>query len=175
MADVDMDDARPRYAITGDACDDLIMRMEASRLPAAHPKKRRARPDEKPGGVTLCEKTGRPRTQKNLGEMGGRLAGVLGANKYLARPRRGRRRARFRNPDPPTPQAGITADCRSKCQHKGCRVPLLPGTVRIGKKSPSYHWGHSPKTKWYHVECVFESFKVTRTRRTSPPKTRPPA
>ena len=89
---------------------------------------------------------GRDNTQKELGRIGGRLAGHVGDNKYVAE---------------------ITRDGRSKCTYKDCRQPLIKGEYRLGKRPPSVRYGHSPKTRWYHIDCCFKSFgSVTRKSKT---------
>ena len=124
--------------------------------------------------TNLALQLGLPGSQKDLGSIGGKLAGKVGENKYLARPRRPRRRASIRSRGRSKrgararAQAGVTQDTRSKCQYKGCRHALVPGDVRLGKKAPNYQFGHSPKTKWYHVECMFESFKARPARAARP-------
>ena len=49
-------------------------------------------------------------------------------------------------------------DDRSKCQSVDCRRPLRAGDARIGKRPPSARLGQG-KTRWYHLECVFASFR----------------
>ena len=89
---------------------------------------------------------GRDNTQKELGRIGGRLAGHVGDNKYVAE---------------------ITRDGRSKCTYKDCRQPLIKGEYRLGKRPPSVRYGHSPKTRWYHIDCCFKSFgSVTKKSKT---------
>ena len=55
----------------------------------------------------------------------------------------------------------MAEDGRSKCQSILCRAYLAPGEPRIGKRAPSVRHGHSRKTKWYHIECIFASFRRT--------------
>ena len=89
---------------------------------------------------------GRDNTQKELGRIGGRLAGHVGDNRYVAE---------------------ITRDGRSKCTYKDCRQPLIKGEYRLGKRPPSVRYGHSPKTRWYHIDCCFKSFaSVTKKSKT---------
>merc|ERR1719327_1004126 len=54
--------------------------------------------------------------------------------------------------------AGHAWDDRSKCQSVDCRRPLRAGDARIGKRPPSARLGQG-KTRWYHLECVFASFR----------------
>ena len=130
----------------------------ASRAPEARaaaarpaPRKRRRAGGENPeaavsrlrrGDATanLCAQLGLEASQQGLGRIGGKLAGHIGENKYVV---------------------GAADDGRSKCQSILCRAYLRPGEPRIGKKPPSVRWGHSPKTKWYHLGCAFVSFKRT--------------
>ena len=89
---------------------------------------------------------GRDNTQKELGRIAGRLAGHVGDNRYVAE---------------------ITRDGRSKCTYKDCRQPLIKGEYRLGKRPPSVRYGHSPKTRWYHIDCCFKSFSsVTKKSKT---------
>ena len=90
--------------------------------------------------VNLCAQLGLEASQQGLGRIGGKLAGHIGENKYVA---------------------GSAEDGRSKCQSILCRAYLAPGEPRIGKRAPSVRHGHSPKTKWYHIACIFASFKRT--------------
>ena len=63
--------------------------------------------------------------------------------------------------------AEITRDGRSKCTYKDCRQPLIKGEYRLGKRPPSVRYGHSPKTRWYHIDCCFKSFgSVTKKSKT---------
>jgi len=86
---------------------------------------------------------GLPSDQRSLGSIGGRVAGRVGVNRFVA---------------------GRTVDLRSKCTYKGCRRPLVPGDWRIGKMSPSVRHGHNLKTKWYHIPCIFASFSSSSKR-----------
>jgi hypothetical protein len=72
-----------------------------------------------------------------LGRIGGRVAGHIGDNSY---------------------RAAYADDSRSKCQDANCRRTIAPGSLRIGKNAPSVRHGHSPKTKWFHLDCAFASF-----------------
>ena len=98
-------------------------------------KQRRARP-----AANLCAQLGLEASQQGLGRIGGKLAGHIGENRFVV---------------------GAADDGRSKCQSILCREYLRPGEPRIGKRPPSVRWGHSPKTKWYHIDCCFASFKRT--------------
>ena len=55
-------------------------------------------------------------SQQSLGRVGGKLAGHIGENRYVA---------------------GLAEDGRSKCQSILCRAYLAPGEPRIGKRAPS--------------------------------------
>ena len=98
-------------------------------------KQRRARP-----AANLCAQLGLEASQQGLGRIGGKLAGHIGENRFVV---------------------GAADDGRSKCQSILCREYLRPGEPRIGKRPPSVRWGHSPKTKWYHIDCCFASFERT--------------
>jgi hypothetical protein len=74
-------------------------------------------------------------SQRAHGTLGGRIAGRLGDNRYVA--------DRARNG-------------RSKCHERTCREFLCKGAPRIGKMPPSLR--HTMKTKWFHIECCFKSF-----------------
>ena len=90
--------------------------------------------------TNLCAQLGIEASQQGLGRIGGKLAGHIGENRYVA---------------------GLAEDGRSKCQSILCRAYLAPGEPRIGKRAPSVRHGHSRKTKWYHIECIFASFRRT--------------
>jgi hypothetical protein len=90
-----------------------------------------------PVSTNCAAALGRDCTQEGLGRIGGRLAGHVGDNRYVA---------------------DITRDGRSKCQAKGCRKQLVKGEYRLGKRPPSVRYGHSPKCRWYHVDCCFAAF-----------------
>ena len=41
------------------------------------------------------------------------------------------------------------------------------GRVPTGQRPPSVRYGHSPKTRWYHIDCCFKSFgSVTKKSKT---------
>ena len=90
--------------------------------------------------TNVCAQLGIEASQQGLGRIGGKLAGHIGENRYVA---------------------GLAEDGRSKCQSILCRAYLAPGEPRIGKRAPSVRHGHSRKTKWYHIECIFASFRRT--------------
>ncbi|KAH8044445.1 N-acylsphingosine amidohydrolase [Aureococcus anophagefferens] len=78
-------------------------------------------------------------TQEELGRIGGRCAGRIGENRYVA---------------------GVVKDSRSRCQFRGCaRRCLVPGDSRLGKRPPSLRHGTSLKTTWYHLPCAFAAFR----------------
>ncbi|KAH8079216.1 N-acylsphingosine amidohydrolase [Aureococcus anophagefferens] len=108
---------------------------ESTQSPPGGVKQRRARP-----AANLCAQLGLEASQQGLGRIGGKLAGHIGENRFVV---------------------GAADDGRSKCQSILCREYLRPGEPRIGKRPPSVRWGHSPKTKWYHIDCCFASFKRT--------------
>ncbi|KAH8071649.1 N-acylsphingosine amidohydrolase [Aureococcus anophagefferens] len=78
-------------------------------------------------------------TQEELGRIGGRCAGRIGENRYVA---------------------GVVKDSRSRCQFRCCaRRCLVPGDSRLGKRPPSLRHGTSLKTTWYHLPCAFAAFR----------------
>ena len=66
--------------------------------------------------TNLCAQLGIEASQQGLGRIGGKLAGHIGENRYVA---------------------GLAEDGRSKCQSILCRAYLAPGEPRIGKRAPS--------------------------------------
>ncbi|KAK7239856.1 hypothetical protein SO694_00029399 [Aureococcus anophagefferens] len=96
---------------------------------------RRCRKKAKGGAAS----SGGQLTQEELGRIGGRCAGRIGENRYVA---------------------GVVKDSRSRCQFRGCaRRCLVPGDSRLGKRPPSLRHGTSLKTTWYHLPCAFAAFR----------------
>ena len=82
-------------------------------------------------------------SQAQLGSMGGKVSGKVGDNRYKA--------DTYRRTHPGS---------RPKCAWKECRQPLELGGLYFGKTPPHASFSvKKPKTKWYHIECIFESFK----------------
>ncbi|KAJ8614443.1 hypothetical protein CTAYLR_000798 [Chrysophaeum taylorii] len=77
-------------------------------------------------------------TAKDHGHVGGLLAGKIGKNKFVA---------------------DYAIDSRSKCRYTKCCAFILQSDLRIGKIPPSIKTGHSCRTHWYHLPCIFRSFK----------------
>jgi DNA ligase-3 len=51
---------------------------------------------------------------------------------------------------------------QSKC--KECRIHIIKGDIRMAKIVPNFYHGNDGETNmYYHVECIFESFKRART------------
>ena len=71
------------------------------------------------------------------GSMGGKLKGKVGDNRYVA---------------------GRAPDSRAKCRE--CGKNLVKGELRFGKIPPHAETTtYIPRTRWYHLECIFKSFK----------------
>jgi len=87
---------------------------------------------------TVCEQLGLGTDSSAHGHVGGLLAGKIGANRFVA---------------------AYASDSRAKCRHFKCGQPITCGDLRIGKIPPSVKTGHSCRTQWYHLPCIFESFK----------------
>ncbi|KAJ1447476.1 hypothetical protein M885DRAFT_624347 [Pelagophyceae sp. CCMP2097] len=86
---------------------------------------------------TLCAILGISASSSSHGALGGSLAGRLGENKFVARY---------------APQG------RCKCQERACRRRIEKGQGVLGKRRPALRLGHDPRIKWYHIECLFQSF-----------------
>ena len=50
-------------------------------------------------------------------------------------------------------------DSRAKCRDTKCNAYILQSDLRIGKIPPSIKTGHSCRTHWYHLPCIFRSFR----------------
>jgi len=90
-------------------------------------------------GLTVCDRLGmQGATASDHGHLGGLLAGKIGSNRF---------------------QAQYAVDGRAKCRHVKCGKHIACGELRIGKIPPSVKTGHSARTHWYHVACIFRSFR----------------
>ncbi|KAJ8611384.1 hypothetical protein CTAYLR_006500 [Chrysophaeum taylorii] len=116
--------------------------------------------------LTVAQQLGFQTSAKDHGHLGGLLAGKVGSNKFVVS-------------TPPWntgdggAQAQYAIDSRAKCRHVKCNNYILAHDLRIGKIPPSIKsvefWrlldaacrnGHSSRTHWYHVACIFQSFKL---------------
>ena len=81
------------------------------------------------------------------GSKGGKLSGKVGENRYKADTYR------------------RTHGSRPKCAWKECSQPLELGGLYFGKTPPHASFSvQAPRTKWYHLECIFESFKKVQKK-----------
>ncbi|KAJ8598144.1 hypothetical protein CTAYLR_007415 [Chrysophaeum taylorii] len=88
--------------------------------------------------VSVCAQLGFSTTAKDHGHVGGLLAGKIGSNKFVA---------------------DYAVDSRAKCRDTKCNAYILQSDLRIGKIPPSIKTGHSCRTHWYHLPCIFRSFR----------------
>ena len=88
--------------------------------------------------LTASEQLGLGTSPKAHGHLGGLLAGRIGTNRFVAQ---------------------YAVDCRAKCRYVKCQSYIETGLLRIGKIPPSIKTGHSCRTHWYHVGCIFKSFQ----------------
>lgn len=92
---------------------------------------------------SVCEQLGFTTTAKHHGHVGGLLAGKIGSNKFVA---------------------DYAVDGRSKCRYGKCvfapqQKYIKQSELRIGKIPPALKTGHSSRTHWFHLPCIFRSFK----------------
>ena len=87
-------------------------------------------------------------SQAQLGSMGGKVSGKVGENRYKADTYR------------------KSPGSRAKCAE--CSQPLELGGLYFGKTPPHASCSvRAPRTKWYHLECIFKSFeKVNKETKT---------
>ena len=135
-------ETRPSRGDDDDDDDAPLVSYEACELflsnpPPPRPRKHRRRHDDDDEEEAAA---GDQLTQAQLGSIGGRCAGRLGDNRFVA---------------------AVTKDSRSRCQFGGCAsCELRPGDARLGKIPPSLRHGSSKKTTWYHLDCAFEAFRL---------------